>query len=510
MTRVDSREKSIALVKGTADCLPSDFVRLARLEKSLLSYFDRVGYDRLATPVLEPVDLHERKSGAGIVSKLFLVQGSASPRVCLRPELTAGVVRAYTATQPGPALPWRVSHSGSAFRHEDSARPDRLREFHQVGVERLGDSGPFADAEVIWMATAALAEVGITNPSIRVGHVGLVLELLTRSGLPTSAQTALIEMLSEAAADGGDVHSIERGLDHFEGWLRRATDADEIAESSSSTDDPAIDRLFRTLVPVVIGRRSGAEIVDRLRRKWVLSHDLSDKLGHVRKQVRAVAQLRGSPRMVLDRLTREFEAWAPDSVASLRALFESLGHHGINSDSIVLDLGLGRGIGFYSQMIFDLTTSTPAGIVELGGGGRYDGLARVFGSDRDDRGVGFAFGLERIDQVLQAQAEHNRQPKIPDATLVIPAKTEAISAAVRLAAQIRALGRRAILESGWDAADMVSRARLLAARWSVIVSGSIDSDLRVTIHDHHRRTQVQGTMADVIRLITDPTREAQS
>ena len=200
MTRDDPREASIAPVKGTADRLPSDFGRLARIEQAILDCFNRAGYDRLATPVLEPVELHERKSGAGIVSKLFLVQGTASPRVCLRPELTAGVVRAYTATEPPPALPWRVSHAGSAFRHEDSARPDRLREFRQVGLERLGDSGPFADAEVIWLATAALAEVGIADPSIRVGHVGLILELLTRSGLPASAQTALIEMLSEATS----------------------------------------------------------------------------------------------------------------------------------------------------------------------------------------------------------------------------------------------------------------------------------------------------------------------
>ena len=67
------------------------------------------------------------------------------------------------------------------------------------------------------------------------------------------------------------------------------------------------------------------------------------------------------------------------------------------SSRVELDLGFGRGIGFYTQMIFELVVATPAGPVEVCGGGRYDGLARVLGSDRDDRGVGFAFGLERLD-----------------------------------------------------------------------------------------------------------------
>jgi len=503
-----SRESPVPLIKGTIDRLPADYVRLARLESAILDCFARVGYDRLATPILEPVVLHERKSGAGIVSKLFLVSGVANPPVCLRPELTAGVVRAYTATDPPPALPWRVSHSGSVFRHEDPARPDRLREFHQVGLARLGDSGPYADAEVIWLASWALAEVGIKAPSIRVGHVGLILEILTRSGLPTSAQTALIEMLSEAAAEGGDVGSIERGLDHFEEWLRQATDSFETAQAGVA-DDPGIDRLFRTLVPVVTGRRSSREILDRLQRKWELGRDLLDKLARVRGQVRELAQLRGSPAEVLARLTRDFEAWAPDSVASLRTLFDSLQHHCVATESITLDLGLGRGIGFYSQMIFDLTVSTASGTVELGGGGRYDGLARVFGSDHDDRGVGFAFGLERIDQVLRAQADSTR-PRTDDssrAILVIPGAVAATSVAVNLAAQIRAVGGRAILESGWDPADLADRARLLAARWSVVINPPGESGPVVVLHDHLQRTTRAGSVAEMTRTLTDQFRE---
>ena len=59
-------------------------------------------------------------------------------------------------------------------------------------------------------------------------------------------------------------------------------------------------------------------------------------------------------------------------------------------------------------MIFELVVATPGGPVEVCGGGRYDGLARVLGSDRDDRGVGFAFGLERLMETLRQRAGRTR------------------------------------------------------------------------------------------------------
>src|SRR5205807_5904539 len=105
----------------------------------------------MRTPVLEFTELHERKSGAGIVSKLYELADAHRSRLCLRPELTASIVRAYTAAEEAPALPWRVSMSGPVFRHE-TPQPGRWREFQQVGVELLGASGPAADGEVTWLA----------------------------------------------------------------------------------------------------------------------------------------------------------------------------------------------------------------------------------------------------------------------------------------------------------------------------------------------------------------------
>ena len=397
-------ERPIGLVRGTSDWLPDDFAGLHELERTLLDQFHRAGYQPMRTPILEFSDLHERKSGAGIVAKLFELPAAGTAEICLRPELTASIVRAYAEAEQCPPLPFRVSMSGPVFRFQTPVA-GRDREFTQIGVEFLGAGGPAADAEVIWLADWSVRALGIDDASIRLGHVGLILELLSRCGLPPAATSALVESLSEAAAEGQSVSAAESALERLAGWLGTNDAAAEPPPLSGAVEDPGVDRLFRHLVPDVTGRRSGREIIERLRRKWALGHSLHEALDRLRGQVHALAELRGPAAKILNRLDRDFASLAPESVAALRSLLAMLAHHGVDPGRIELDLGFGRGIGFYTQMIFELTIPTPDGSVEVCGGGRYDGLARVLGSCRDARGAGFAFGLERLQSVLDARAE---------------------------------------------------------------------------------------------------------
>jgi len=439
-------EQPIAQVRGTRDWLPGEYVRLAELETFLCSRFARAGYTPMRTPVLEYTELHERKSGAGIVSKLYEVGNTHQSRLCLRPELTASIVRAYTAAAEAPPLPWRVSLAGPVFRYE-TPQAGHFREFQQVGVELLGAGGPAADGEVIWLADWALSEAGVKGATIRIGHVGMILEMLRCSGLPAHAQSALIEMLSEAASQGRNVRALELGLEQLSDWLQ-TSNSGEIPLSVEQADDRGIDRLFRTLVPEVTGRRLGHEILHRLRRKWDLGHSLLGVLKRVRTQVHDLADLKGPPDTVLDRLHRDYEHLAPDSVTALRELVATLCEFGVELDRVELDLGFGRGIGFYTQMIFELIAQTPAGPVEACGGGRYDGLARVLGSDRDDRGVGFAFGLERLLQIRDALGQTSSALPGPKGCLVVPRAPDLRSKAVRVITSLRALNQGLWLDDG--------------------------------------------------------------
>lgn len=476
-------ESPIGQVRGARDWAPEDFRKLADLEFFLLFSFETAGYRRMRTPVLEFAELHERKSGAGIVSKLYEVADGSDRPLCLRPELTAGIVRAYNALEVAPSLPWRVSASGPVFRREDDPDDARLREFHQVGVELLGGSGPLYDAEVIWLADRSLREAGAPDATIRIGHVGLILELLDRAGLPNSSRSALVEMLSALAAEGGGVKGLEESIDKLSRRLRsNRSDLSLASIGDDSQESAGIDRLFGALVPVVVGRRSGGEILGRLRKKWDLGRGLLNSFERTKDSLRALADLKGPATEVLDRLKRDYEAVAPESIASLSGLLEMLRSFDVDLARVELDLGFGRGIGFYSQMIFELIVPTSTGPVEVCGGGRYDGLARVLGSDRDDRGVGFAIGLERLAGVIKSRSIPSEMSLESWGHLVVPARQDARSDALALAHRIRSNEGKAVFDPD-GLADPIGRARAFGLRFVVFVHGPIDAEGSLRMRD---------------------------
>ena len=112
-------ESPVGLVRGTRDWLPADCAAWRALERQLLDGFARAGYEPIRTPILEFTELHERKSGAGIVSKLFELTSGGTGAICLRPELTASIVRAFTEAErlPSPPLASQQLRPGLPLRN---------------------------------------------------------------------------------------------------------------------------------------------------------------------------------------------------------------------------------------------------------------------------------------------------------------------------------------------------------------------------------------------------------
>lgn len=160
--------------KGTKDILPTEVTDWQKLENIAKEIFSKANFKEIRTPIFEATELFARGVGdsTDIVNKEMYTFEKSERSLTLRPENTAGVVRAYIehgfSRLPQPVKLW---YKGPMFRYE---RPQagRQRQFHQIGVEMFGSSEPTADVEVISLAVKYLNELGLNDLIIEINSLG--------------------------------------------------------------------------------------------------------------------------------------------------------------------------------------------------------------------------------------------------------------------------------------------------------------------------------------------------
>ena len=161
---------------GTADIFPEEARRWRNLEAAAGTVFSRYGYGELRTPIFEYTEVFQRGLGdeTEVVQKemyTFLDRGGRS--LTLRPEGTAGVMRALSNTDVLNGVEQRVYYHGPMFRGERPAA-GRRRQFHQIGVENVGRIAPLIDAECIAMLMEFLREIGIPDAKLSINTRGVM------------------------------------------------------------------------------------------------------------------------------------------------------------------------------------------------------------------------------------------------------------------------------------------------------------------------------------------------
>ena len=234
----------IRAVKGMNDILPAQIPRKDELPDSgLWQWFDtcvrtvlgRYGYQPILTPLVEPTALFVRSLGevTDIVEKEMysFTDAMNGDRLTLRPEATAGIVRAmieHNALYNGPLRVWTM---GAMFRHERPQR-GRYRQFHQLDVEALGHAGPDVDAEMILVARALCRELGLVDGT----HVRLEINSLGQPEERRAHRAALVAHL-------------ERHQDELDAEARRRlhTNPLRILDSRAAHLQPIIEAAPRLL-----------------------------------------------------------------------------------------------------------------------------------------------------------------------------------------------------------------------------------------------------------------------
>ena len=167
--------QKLVAIKGMNDILPPDSARWEWLEEKVRSLMARYAYRNIRTPIVEPTPLFVRGLGevTDIVEKeMYSFEDRLNgEQLTLRPEATAGVVRAVVEHNMLYDGGKRLYYMGPMFRHERPQR-GRYRQFHQIGAEALGFGGPEVDAEIILLAQALWAELGLTNVRLELNSLG--------------------------------------------------------------------------------------------------------------------------------------------------------------------------------------------------------------------------------------------------------------------------------------------------------------------------------------------------
>ncbi len=432
-------------VRGVNDVLPETYAALAAIEERLRWRFASFGYQPMGVPILEHTELYLRKSGEELISRLYDFTYQ-SRRLCLRPEMTASVVRAYVDSLQEAPLPVRLCYVGPVFRYEKPGR-GRDRQFTQMGLELIGATGPMADAEVIYAACKGLDALGLTGYHLAIGHVGILAEFLQSLALESRLSGFLLAQMATLRKEG--VAEVTRRLAAvYPALLASEKDRPETLAGLLEGLDEAeartviLDLLEGMTIKLDTARDAG-EIADRLLTK-LKRRDQSTQLRRGLAFMDELSRLVGEPRAVLAEAARLLATYGGGGrvLEQLTGLLDALGCCNLDWTRVTLDLGLSRGLQYYTGMIFEIQHGAETEERQLCGGGRYDDLVATFGGRRDTPAAGFSYGLERIYDALASEGLATGGGQRAADVLVIPISAADRGYAMRVAEELRVVGLR--------------------------------------------------------------------
>lgn len=384
----------------------SVYKRVKQTANIIESLLDEQDFQPIDTPILEETELFVRKSGGELAGRLYTFTDPGGHSVSLRPEFTSSVIRHFIQEQDNITLPAKWQYSGPVFRYQPG-NSGTYRQFTQVGAEVVGASGTGVDAELISVAWTGLQRAGLKDFQLRIGHLGVLRDILGKFGLSEPAKLFIIGNIAALKSSETTVDSLKERAQEV-GLLRNGTDLSlnaNIGDMSKEAAQDFVQSVLRESMPAPVGRRSSDQIVSRLLRKMRQSDD-PEAFNSALSLASKLAMLQGQPSKVLEQAKAVVVEAGLDasSLDELESLTQNIAQRRVTQENTILDMGLARGISYYTGVIFEFMLDSDRGI-SLGGGGRYDGLVKALGSDQDVPAMGFAYYLDQITDVLVSYSE---------------------------------------------------------------------------------------------------------
>ncbi len=437
----------IHALRGMRDVFSTEYATQRHIQDLLETHLRLSGYTAIDLPIIENTELYLRKSGEDIASRLYEFNFK-SRRIALRPEVTASILRAYVDKMQDDPLPIRVQYTGPVFRYE-KPQQDRYRQFTMTGAEMLGAEGTIADAEMLYLACSGLEKLGIIRYKLVIGHTDILEGFLHKLGLRQQLLNFLLRNMENIRKRGLDyvIESLREIFPDLEFTADSIQDQAEednqgqnllriLREMSKEEAHQAVTEFLHSLNIQIETNRDESDVIDRLLHK-IREDEQGPKLRIALDYMQKLSELVGTPQQVLAEarnLITQYDL-SPDAIAEIEKLLDTLSWYGELQGEVELDLGMNRGLHYYTGLMFEVHyPSDGEEDIQLCGGGRYDNLVTVLGGNTPTPALGFAYGIERITRVMNREGVDTQNH--PD-VYIIPLANDEFPYALSIANTLR-------------------------------------------------------------------------
>lgn len=452
-------------ISGTRDYAGEDAVALQHVRDAIDATLKRYAYAAIDPPILESSSPFLNRSGEDIRRHMYIFPDPGGREVCLRPELTIPVCRAYlrqlqAAGHGAAGEEARLCYFGPAFRYEPTAE-GRHRQFYQAGAELIGAADrEAADAEILAVALETLAAAGLNDTSIEVGDVDIRNAFIDRLPVSERSKTRIRRLALRGQKHGRD----DAGSPGVRSSLPAdANDFSELASVLSAAEPGKAELLISELFALAdvrhVGGRTPEEIVERLANRTQQAEPISAEL---MTAVYELLNIRGKPDAVFKKLRDHFRTYRIGGIEPVLERCEKrlryFTAYRADKPPLELNVGLRRGLEYYTGFLFEVYAASLPQIGHVCGGGRYDNLLEGLGTSLSIPAVGFGIGLDRLLLALQAMND------LPLASAAVPlalvvAADSGQEEAIRVCTALRQSGRPIELDaSGRDEKRAVNHA----------------------------------------------------
>jgi histidyl-tRNA synthetase len=361
--------------RGTRDFLPQEMWKRNWIQDNIRSVFEAYGYGPLGTPVFESWEMLKIKSGDDILKQIYYFKDKSGRELGLRFEWTASLARVIASHRELPR-PFKRYAIGPVWRYERPSEMSR-REFWQMDVDIVGVADPIADTEVLSVAVDCLKKIGFEGFVIRLNDRRLLESIIRVSGLPTDRYPEIFRAVDKRKKIG------DEGVLKELGKIGAPFNASErLLELTSTKGNPQ-------------------ETLEKTR-----AHISGDALGLI----------------------------ACDSLGAIVDYAESFSI----AQYLIIDLGLARGLDYYTGPIFEIYAEGFEGAGSIAGGGRYDNLVETFGGKATPM-TGISMGIHRLLSLLEKMEVFKSKELGPKVYVAVASKAVRYKA-IAIAQDIRRAG----------------------------------------------------------------------